>query len=297
MKTQLKGTALLLLAAMIWGAAFTAQTVGMDYVGPFTFQSVRQLLGCLVLLPVIALRDRTGASRDTRPKTKKDRLYLLFCGALCGTVLFCACSLQQIGLLTTSAGKSGFLTALYIILVPLVGLFLGKKLHLHILFAAVIALIGLYFLCLTDGLSVARGEILTIGCAVCFTAHILILDRVSGRVDGVRLSCLQFLFCGLLSVPFMLLTETVAAADILACWLPICYTGLLSCGVAYTLQIIAQKDTDPTLASIAMSMEAVFSALFGWLILGQRLSARELLGCGLMFAAVILAQLPEKKKI
>lgn len=286
---------MLLMAAMIWGAAFVAQSVGMVYVGPFTFQAFRQMLGCLVLVPVIVLRDKAG-SEVNRPKTKKDYLLLLGSGALCGLILFCACTFQQIGLLYTTAGKSGFITALYIILVPVVGIFLGRKAGLNLWISVTLSLAGLYFLCMDGSFALGKGEVLTLLCALCFTAHILFLDFISPKVDGVRLSCLQFFFCSIISAPFMLLTETVVFKDVLSCWLPICYTGILSCGVAYTLQILAQKDTDPTIASIAMSMESVFAVVFGWMLQGDALGGKELLGCVLMFAAIILAQLPQKQK-
>lgn len=296
MSKQFKGTAMLLLAAMIWGAAFVAQSVGMDYVGPFTFQAVRQMLGCLVLIPIIILRDKAG-SEPNRPKAGKDYLLLLGSGALCGLILFCACTFQQLGLLYTTAGKSGFITALYIIMVPIVGVFLKRKAGLNLWVSVALSLVGLYFLCMDGSLSLGKGEALTLLCALCFTVHILFLDYVSPKVDGVRLACLQFFFCSIISVPFMLLTETVVLKDILACWLPICYTGILSCGVGYTLQILAQKDTDPTLASIAMSMESVFAVVFGWILQGDALGGKEILGCVLMFAAIVLAQLPQKQKI
>lgn len=298
MMKQFKGTAMLLLAAMIWGAAFTAQSVGMEFVGPFTFQAARQMLGCLVLLPIIFLRDKAG-SEPNRPKTKKDHLLLIGSGALCGFILFCACSLQQFGLLYTTPGKAGFLTALYIIFVPIVGLFINRKAGFGLALSVILAAVGLYFLCMDGSLSLGKGELLNLLCALCFTAHILFLDRISPKVDGVRLSSLQFFFCSVFSIPCMLLTETVAVKDVLSCWLPICYTGILSCGAGYTLQILAQKNTDPTIASITMSMESVFAVVFGWILLGDALGAKEIFGCVLMFAAIVLAQLPKgflKKK-
>lgn len=296
MSKQFKGTAMLLLAALIWGSTFVAQDVGVEMIGPFTFQATRQIMGFIVLLPVIFLRDKANADPKHKAKTKKDRLQLLLYGAICGTILFCACNLQQFGLIDTTAGKSGFITALYIVLVPVAGIFFGKKLGLNIWVSVALAVVGLYFLCITgDTFTIGKGELLTLACSACFTAHILVIDAFSPKVDGVRLSALQFLFSGLLSLICMLLTETVIWKDVLACWLPICYAGLLSCGVAYTLQILAQKDVNPTVASIAMSMESVFAVLSGWLVLNQKLTGRELFGCILMFAGVILAQLPSKK--
>lgn len=299
MTKQIKGTALLLLAALIWGSTFVAQSVGMDLVGPFTFQATRQILGFIVLLPVIFLRDKANSDPGHKTKTKNERRMLLAYGALCGAILFCACNLQQFGLMEgATAGKSGFITALYIILVPIAGIFFKKKTGIKIWIAVVLAVVGLYFLCITDeNFTIGKGELLTLTCSICFTAHILVIDHVSPKVDGVRLSALQFLFSGLISLICMLLTETVVWKDVLACWLPICYAGVLSCGVAYTLQILAQRDTNPTLASIAMSMESVFAVLSGWVVLNEKLTHREFFGCALMFAGVILAQIPSKIKI
>jgi len=296
MSKQIKATIMLLIGALIWGSTFVAQDVGIELVGVFTFQAVRMLMGSLVLLPVILLRDKAAFDKGQQQKSRAERLSLLKYGALCGVLLFFACTLQQAGLVYTTAGKSGFITALYIILVPITGLFFGKKVSISLAVSAVLAVVGLYFLCVNGGkFSLGRGELLTLACSVCFTVHILVIDRISQKVDGVRLSSLQFFFGGLLSLVCMLLTETFVLADVLRCWLPIVYAGVLSCGVAYTLQIVAQKDINPTIASITMSMESVFAVITGWLILNQRLSARELGGCILMFCGVILAQLPQKK--
>lgn len=287
---------MLLLAAIIWGSTFVAQDVSTELIGPFTFQAVRQIMGFVVLLPIILLRSKANSDRANRTKTKKDRLLLLTYGALCGAILFCACILQQFGLKDTTAGKSGFITALYIVLVPIAGMFFGKKTGLGIWFAVVLSIVGLYFLCIPDNsFTIGRGELLTLACSICFTAHILVIDHIGNRVDGVQLSALQFLFSGLISLVCMFFTEIFVWKEVLRCWLPICYAGILSCGVAYTLQILAQRETNPTLASITMSLESVFAVLSGWIILDQSLSTREFLGCALMFAGVILAQLPQKK--
>lgn len=293
MSKRMMGNSMLLLGAMIWGAAFVAQTVGMEYVEPFTFQASRCLLGSLVLLPVIAVMDRKNPGR--KPATQADKRYLLISSLLCGLFLFTACSLQQVGLLYTTAGKSGFLTSLYIILVPILGLFMKKKVQPWIWISVILALCGLYLLCGGGAFSLGRGELLTLGCAVAFSFHILVIDRVSPNLDGVRLSCLQFFVCGMLSLVAMFLTETPSLSAIAQCWLPIAYAGVLSCGVAYTFQIIGQSYTEPTVASLLMSLESVFAVLFGWLLLKQALTIPELLGCILVFAGVILAQLPGKK--
>lgn len=295
MSKRMMGNLMLLVGAMIWGAAFVAQSVGMDYVGPFTFQTSRCFLGSLVLLPVIWFRDRSGHNAH-KPASKEDWRTLLAAGLSCGTVLFAACSFQQLGLLYTTAGKSGFITAFYIILVPVFGLFFHKKVKPWVWISVALAIVGLYLLCAAETMSVGRGELLTLGCAVAFSAQILLIDHFSPRVDGVRLCSLQFFVCGVISLVVMFCTEQPTWDAVLACWLPICYAGILSSGVAYTFQIIAQAYTEPTVASLLMSLESVFSALFGWLLLHQTLTGKELLGCVLVFAGVILAQLPGKQK-
>ena len=293
MSKRMMGNGMLLLTAMIWGAAFVAQTVGMDYVEPFTFQACRSFLGCLVLLPVIAVMDRRGNAK--KPQTPADKRFLLISGCLCGLFLFAACSLQQLGLQYTTAGKSGFITSLYIILVPIFGLFFRQKVKPWVWISVALAVAGLYLLCGSGGMGIGKGELLTLGCSVAFTFHILFIDRVSAKVDGVRLSCIQFFVCGLISALVMVCIETPKPDAIAQCWLPIAYAGILSSGVAYTLQIVGQAYTEPTVASLLMSLESVFAMLFGWLLLDQALSTPELLGCALVFAGVILAQLPGKK--
>ena len=290
----LKNNAMLLLTALIWGCAFVAQSVGMDYVGPFTFNAVRSLIGAAVLVPVIFLMDRLEG-KDGKRKKKSDGKTLLLGGVSCGIALGIASSLQQIGIQYTTVGKAGFITAMYIVIVPLLGIFAGKKIRPVIGFCVAAAVVGLYFLCMTDGFSLSIGDFMVLLCAVAFAVHILIIDHFSPLVDGVRMSAIQFLVAGLMcSVP-MLLWEQPDPGVVLTAWAPILYAGVLSCGVAYTLQILGQKGADPTVASLLLSLESVFSVLAGWVILGQALSARELFGCVLMFGAIILAQLPERK--
>ena len=291
---KFRGSLLLLLTAMIWGAAFVAQSVGMDHVGPYTFLFSRSILGGVALIPVIAVMDR---KKKEKPEKKGGKLLVLG-GVACGCALFLGSILQQIGIQETTAGKAGFLTAMYMILVPIAGLFFGKKPGLRVWGAVVVALGGMYFLCLhgTDLGSINRGDLLEMACAVGFTCHILIIDHFSGRVDGVKMSCIQFFVCGFLAMVGMFLFEEPHFSDILAAGVPIAYAGLLSSGVGYTLQIVAQKDTDPTVASLLMSLESVFSLIFGWILLQEGMSGIELLGCSLMFAAIIWVQLPEKKK-
>ena len=291
---QTAGSLMLFVTAMIWGSAFLAQQSGMDYIGPFTMQAVRYTLAGLALLPFIAVCDRVGRFTK-KPVTREEKRFQYGSGAVCGILLCAASILQQYGLLYTSVGKSGFITALYIVLVPLIGLLFGKKTDLFTWLYAVIAVVGLYILSVSGSVSINKGDLLTLGCAVIFALHILKIDSASDRIDGVRLACTQFFVCAALSYVGMFLLEKPVWSDILSCWFPIVYAGVMSGGVAYTMQILGQQSVPPTIASMIMSLESVFAALFGWVIGGQRLSARELLGCGIMFAAIVLSQLPRPK--
>ncbi len=296
---------LLLLTAAIWGVAFVAQSVGMDYVGPFTFNTVRSLIGGIVLIPCIVLlkrinagsKDTAGAAEHASGDPAGQRKVLLTGGVACGVLLCIASNLQQFGIMYTSVGKSGFITAMYIVLVPVVGIFLKKKAGVKIWCSVVIAVCGLYLLCMTDnGFSIQKGDLLLLLGAVAFSFHILTIDYFSPKVDGVKMSCIQFFTCGILSMVCMFLFEQPQIGAILQAWMPIVYAGVMSCGVAYTLQIVGQKGMNPTVASLILSTESVISVIAGWLILHQKLSGRELLGCVLMFAAIILVQLPERKR-
>lgn len=292
-KVNWKGPLILLLTATIWGIAFVAQSVGMDYVKPFTFNGVRSLLGAFVLLPVIFL---SNMRKEPAEKKKEDTKTLVLGGVLCGLCLCVASSLQQIGIQYTTAGKAGFLTAMYIIIVPVLGLFAGKKCSSFVGISIVLATVGLYLLSIKDGFSIGAGDVCVILCAVMFSFHILIIDYFSPKCDGVKLSCIQFLVCGIICTVIALATEQPQLGQILAAWMPIAYAGVMSCGVAYTLQIIGQKGMNPTVASLILSLESVISVLAGWVILKEALSAREIIGCIIMFAAIILAQLPSKEK-
>lgn len=294
---KIRNSLLLLLTATIWGIAFVAQTVGMDYVGPFTFFFARSLVGGMALLCSIPfLRKICPPSADKSPdQARSARKTLLIASILTGIVLFFASAFQQFGLLYTTVGKSGFLTACYILLVPLIGLILGRKCSKLVWCAVMLALIGLYFLCLTDAFSVNLGDLLTLISAFLFSIHILLIDRYSPYVDGIMLSCFQFFVATVISAVAMFLFEEPSLAAILSAWKPILYAGVLSSGVGYTLQIIAQRGLEPAIAALIMSLEAVISVLAGWLILGQTMTAREIFGCVLMFIAIVIAQLPEKK--
>ena len=304
MKT--KNAILLILTAFIWGTAFVAQSVGMDYLGPFTFNGVRSLIGGAALLPCIWFlgvlngKDTAGKDADGKPDEKASvpsgRKELVLGGIACGVLLFGASSLQQLGIQYTTAGKAGFITACYIVIVPVLGVFLGKRIGWKVWLAVATALVGLYFLCITEKFTIGKGDVLIFVCAIVFSLHILVIDYFSPKVDGVKMSCIQFFVCGIVSLPFMFALETPKVGAMLEGWMPLLYAGVLSCGVAYTLQIIGQKNVHPAIASLILSLESCFSVLAGWIVLGERLSAKESIGCVLMFAAIILAQLPERRR-
>lgn len=297
-KSNYKNSLLLLLTATIWGTAFVAQSVGMDYVEPFTFNSIRSLMGGIVLLPVLwflGRRRESSPPMDKDPGQIKSRRTLWTGGILCGLLLAAASSFQQVGIQYTTAGKAGFITACYIILVPLLGLLLGKKCGPLIWVSVLLALTGLYLLCIRDGFSIGRGDVYVLICALLFSLHILVIDHFSPKTDGVKMSCIQFFVCGICCGAVMLFTESPQLSNILAAWKPLLYAGILSCGVAYTLQIVGQRDMNPTVASLILSLESCISVLAGWIILGEKLSGREILGCVVMFGAIVLAQLPSRR--
>ena len=292
MKQQIKSSLILLLTATIWGVAFVAQSVGMEYIGPFTFNAIRCVLGGLVLIPVILVlkkKKETGAENQE----KEDKKTLWTGGIACGVILCIASNLQQFGIMEASVGKSGFFTALYIVMIPVIGIFIGKRPGIKLWFCVALAVVGLYLLCMKDGsFTIERADIMLLLCALAFSFHILVVDYFSPKVGGVKMSCIQFFVCGVLSAVGMLFTETPDISNIQAAWLPLLYAGLLSCGVGYTLQIVGQKGINPVIASLIMSLESVISALAGWVILGQVLSPKEILGCVLMFVAIIITQIP-----
>lgn len=292
-KFVLRQSALLLLAAAIWGVAFVAQSVGMEYVGPYTFLTSRSVIGALVLMPYILLREKNA--KKTQPEHIGDRKLLVKGSVCCGCLLFVASILQQIGIMYTTVGKSGFITAMYIVIVPILSIFLKKKAGIKVWIGVVLAVVGMYFLCMTPGnIILQKGDVLIFLCAIIFSFQILTVDYFAPQVDGVKLACAQFAICGLLSGIGMFFFERPTMEAVLAAWLPILYAGVLSTGVAYTLQIVGQRGMNPTVASLLMSMESVISVIAGWAILNQALSGRELMGCVLMFAAIILVQLPDK---
>lgn len=289
MNKKLRAVLQLLTATVIWGSAFIAQTVG-NSIGPFTFQTVRCFLAVAFLIPVTLVMDR---GRGFRAEWCRKDLWKT--GLLCGLALFVAASLQQVGLMYTDAGKAGFITAMYIVLVPVCGLFFRQRPSLPALVAIAVAVAGLYLLSCAGVSGINRGDGMVMGCALAFAVQITLVDRFAGDLDGVRLNCIQALVCGVLSVPFAI-SESPAVSEILRYWGPLAFAGVLSMGVAYTLQILGQKDLEPTPASLIMSLESVFAALGAWLILGERMTPAELTGSGLVFSAVLISQIPTKKQ-
>ena len=288
MNKNLKGSLILLITAIIWGSSFVSQKLGVETVDPMTFIGLRTLLGALVLFPIILLKDRF------KPDFKnKD---LLIGGILCGVLLCIATNLQTYGMKYIDAGKSGFLTSLYMIFVPIVGIFLGKKLTVKTAISVLIAILGMYLLCMKEGFSsVNKGDVLVLLCAIVFAFHIIVIDKFSPKVNGIKLSFIQFFVCGVISILGMTLIEKPETTNIIISLGPLAYSGIMSCGIAYTLQIIGQKYAEPTIASIIMSLESVFAALSGWLFLHEILTVRELIGCIVVFIAVIYIQLPSLK--
>lgn len=285
-KEQLKGIIQILLATLIWGCAFVAQSVGMDHLGPMSFQAIRSCLAVAALLPVIFLMDRAPAQYIPRWKNRG----LWKTGILCGLALFVAQGLQQVGLMYTEPGKAGFITAMYIVLVPVLGLFLGRKCGLRVWISVVLAVAGLYLLSCVGVARVNLGDILILGAAAAFAVQIVLIDNLARQLDGIRLNCIQFLVVAVLSALAAALTETPTWQGVMDCALPLLYTGVLSSGAAFTLQILGQQHLPPEPASLLMSLESVFAVLAGWVLLNQTLSVPETLGCCLVFAGVILSQ-------
>ena len=280
-----RGNFLLLLTAMIWGSSFVAQSAGADLISPAFFNGTRMLLGSLLLSPLAVYRMRRYVPASSRRT-------LLLGGACCGVLMFTGSYMQQTGIAYTTAGKAGFLTAIYVVLVPVLGIFLKKKPRPILWVSVALACVGLYFLCFTDKtFSLAMGDAAMLGGAVMFALHIMVVDHFSPLVDGVCLSFVPFLTAGSLGMVVAFITEQPSFAALSAAAVPILYTGVFTMGVAYTLQIVAQKDTDPTVASLILCMESVFAVVFGWLILHETLSLREGVGSVFMFVAVLLAQL------
>jgi len=296
MKSKLKSNIAILIATIIWGSTFVAQSIGMDHIGPFTFQAARCCLGGLVLLPIIAVSDHFICEDDgknflSRWLDKK----LWKAGLFCGIPLFVATNLQQVALVDTDAGKSAFLTAMYIVFVPIIGMFFGQKPSKWIPCSVVLGVAGLYCLSCVGVTTIATSDLLLLGCAVAFAIQILAVDKYANQVDCLRLNCINAFLCAALSAIVMLLAETPKWSAIEGCFGSIAYAGILSMGIAYSLQNIGQKNLDSATASLLMSTESVFAVLSGWIVLKQGLDFWEGLGCVLVFSAIILSQLPDKK--
>lgn len=288
---------MLLCSAVIWGLSFVAQSVGMESVESFTFNGIRTLLGSFVLIPLILFREKKAVPNDKSLK-KRENKSLLKAGFSCGILLFFATNIQQFAFKYTTVGKIGFITALYMIIVPIIGIFMKKRVRNVVWFCAALGSFGLYLLCCgSESFSFGYGESLTLICAIIFAIHILIIDHFAPFVDNVKLSSMQFLVSGTLSIICMFIFEKPNLPSIISVWPAILYTGIMSCGVAYTFQIVGQKHTDPSVASILLCFESVFAVIFGWMILNETLTTNEIIGCLLMFAAIIIAQLPERKKV
>ena len=308
MSKKTKSNLLLLIASIIWGFAFVAQKAGAS-LGPFTYNGTRFLIGAIVLLPIIALFSKKNSGKYTNSDEAsassgdsiQSRSSLIKGGIVCGTILAIASNLQQFGLyFDTDAGKAGFITSLYIIMVPLLGIFLKKRAGLRMWFCVLLGAVGFYLLTMAgnpNGFALEKGDFFVLLCAFVFSLHILAVDHFSPKCDGVKLSCLQFFVAGVISLACMLFFEDPKISEILDCWLPILYAGVMSSGVGYTLQILGQKDADPSTASLIMSLEAVFAVLGGALIFRESLSLVEFVGCAVIFAAVIISQLPSKKAV
>ena len=315
MSKKMRGNLMLMLTAFIWGSSFVAQKSGMDLIGPLAFNGIRTLIGGIVLIPAImflknwkvkkALQAGETAAEVSEEDRKKENRLLIIGGICCGIALLVASNLQQIGIFYTTAGKAGCITALYVVLVPICGLFIGKKVRPVIWLCVLASAVGLYLLCMPaeGGFGhINKGDLLIMLCALCFTGHILVIDYFSPKVDGIKLSCIQFFVAGILSIILMFPLDPALGFDLpsfstlIDSWLPVLYAGVLSCGVAYTLQIVAQADTDPTVASMILCLESVFAVIAGMIILGESMSLREIAGCLIMFAAIVVSQLPAKEE-
>ncbi len=292
---KIRSAIMLVIAALVWGAAMAFQSEAAKFIGPMTFQSVRFLIGGTVLLPVVFWLGKKDPG-EGRPEHKPKGA--IFGGVLCGIVLAAACLLQQYGVTYTTVGKAGFLTSLYIIIVPVLGLFMRKKVGVNIWISVGIALVGMYFLCMNESFTLSVGDTLVLLCAFVFSIQIILLDKYTPIYNALKLSCIQFYVCGFVSMIGMFIFEQPSISQLIDAWVPILYTGACSCGIGYTFQAIAQKDLDPTLASLLMSLESVFSAIFGSLIASQIMTKREIFGCVIMFCAIVLAQFvsPDKKQ-
>ncbi len=287
----------LFIAALIWGTAFVAQREGVDVLHPITYNGIRNFVGCIALMPVISIM--SIFSKEGKISTRSNPGALIIGGIVCGIILFTASTLQTMALVDADEGKAGFMTALYLIIVPVIGIFMGRKVRPVIWISIVLATVGLYFLCVKEGTSFSfnKSELLLLGCAFVFALHIIAIDYFSPKVDGVKLSFIQFFVVGIISLVYIIWVDKPSFEEIKACTIPILYAGVMSSGIAYTFQIIGQKHAEPAVASIIMSMESLFALLAGIIISGNEPGVRALVGCGFMMVAIILVELPERKKL
>ena len=288
-KKQIRANFLLFLTALIWGFAFSAQRFGAQYLKPFWFNGIRFALGSISLVPLIVYRKK---QKNTVQNSTK---YLLVAGILCGICMFAGASLQQIGIETTTAGKAGFVTGLYVVLVPVIGLLMGRKTGRMTWLAVIIAVLGLYLLTVTENFTIGKGDLIVLAGSLFWAFHILIIDHFSQKTDPLELSSLQFAVCSFLSLVIALFMEEISAGAVKNAMIPILYGGLCSVGIAYTLQVVAQKDAEPSQASLILCLETVFSVLGGMLLLKEEMTLRNVCGCVLMFVAIVIAQLPLRK--
>lgn len=296
MKNKLTANFALFLTALIWGLGFVSQRAGMEFIGPFTFNAARSFLGCLSLIPVIFWVKYSKPDLRSNAKKFYQRVNLLKAGSLCGLVMFTAMSIQQYSIQYVTAGKSGFITALYIIFVPLISVFLGKKLAKRVVFSVFLAVFGLYLLCYQSGGGLNIYDWLSLLGAFFYGVHIMVVDHYSHRVHAVKMSCLQFFVVGLLSLIPMFLCETPTPQMLMDCKIPLIYSGIITCGIAYTLQIYGQKYTLPILATLILCLESVFAVVGGALILGEVMTHREIVGCIFMISAVIIANTKQEQR-
>ena len=293
-----KGAILLIITAIIWGTSFVTQKLGMNYVEPLTFGASRFLLGAVILIPVILIFDRiNNENLDDKKETIYNNKDLIIGGILCGTSLFLGAWFQQWGIVYTTAGKAGFITALYIVLVPVLGIFLHKKISKVVWFGVAISTVGLYLLCIREGFIIQKGDAIVLTGTIFWAAQILVVDAYVDKTDGLKLSFVQFLTAGIFSAIAALIFETPKLETIIACRGPILYTAIMVVGVAYTLQIIGQKSTDPTIAAIILSMESLFAVISGAIFLGETMTMREIIGCVLMLIAVVITQIKGEDNI
>ncbi len=292
LKQRIKGSLILMLTAIVWGSGFVAQSAGREFIGANTFNGIRMLIGSFVLLPIVFYNIKVK-----KTVTKENRKTLIISGIICGVILCAASTIQTIGIGYTTSGKSGFITALYLIFVPIIGVLMGRKLSIQTILCALLALVGMYMLCMTEGFdSINFGDAITIISAILFAIHITVIDKVAGDIDAIAFSSIQFFVAGVINIVIMFMFEDPSMDVIKQCTIPILYSGLFACGIGYTLQPIGQKYAEPTTASIIMSLESVFALLFGVMILGDRPSVIEVIGSAIMLTAIILIQIPIKRR-